>query len=128
MQEMLIELNYDLGKYGADGDFGDCTELAVKAFQRDASLEVTGKADDVTLAMMEGMLEIPPRTTGRAVKIVGGDCYIRTAPNTEGKAMGVARRGSELPYGGVTSEGGWNQVAFEGQICWVSGKYSEVVG
>ena len=31
MQELLLTLGYDLGKWGADGDFGDATELAVKA-------------------------------------------------------------------------------------------------
>lgn len=33
VQRILIALGYDLGKYGADGDFGNATEKAVKAFQ-----------------------------------------------------------------------------------------------
>jgi hypothetical protein len=42
MQEMLLELDYGLGKWGADGDFGDCTELAVKAFQIKNGLKADG--------------------------------------------------------------------------------------
>lgn len=43
MQTMLLALGYDLGKYGADGDFGSATESALKAFQKATnSLEVDG--------------------------------------------------------------------------------------
>ena len=34
-QEDLIRLGYDLGRWGADGDFGAQTEKAVKAFQKE---------------------------------------------------------------------------------------------
>jgi peptidoglycan hydrolase-like protein with peptidoglycan-binding domain len=33
LQEKLIELGYNLGQDGADGNFGQITELAVKTFQ-----------------------------------------------------------------------------------------------
>lgn len=42
MQEALMGLGYDLGKWGADGDFGAATEAAVKIFQRDHGLPQTG--------------------------------------------------------------------------------------
>ena len=35
LQKKLMELGYDLPKYGADGDFGDETDSAVRAFQED---------------------------------------------------------------------------------------------
>jgi len=41
-QTQLIQRGYDLGKWGADGKFGDATEKAVKAFQRDNGLEPDG--------------------------------------------------------------------------------------
>lgn len=47
MQNRLIELNYLAG--GADGDFGGKTEAAVKMFQQEAGLGVTGIADPETL-------------------------------------------------------------------------------
>jgi len=33
LQEKLIELGYNLGPLGADGNFGQMTEMAVKTFQ-----------------------------------------------------------------------------------------------
>ena len=41
-QTMLKSLGYDLGKYGVDGDFGQATEKAVKAFQKDHKLSQDG--------------------------------------------------------------------------------------
>lgn len=42
MQKMLIACGYTCGTAGADGDFGDGTLAALKAFQKDASLTVDG--------------------------------------------------------------------------------------
>ena len=61
------------------------------------------------------------------VKIEGGNCYIRTAPNTEGKALGVAHRGDILPYAGEISAGGWLLVLYNGVQAWVSGKYGRLI-
>ena len=52
---------------------------------------------------------------GRTVLISGGNCYIRTAPNTTGKIIGVALNGDKLPYGGEISDGGWPMVEHNGQ-------------
>ena len=41
-QMMLKSLGYDLGKYGIDGDFGQATEKAVKAFQKAHKLSQDG--------------------------------------------------------------------------------------
>jgi len=45
-QEYLMSCNIDIGKYGADGDFGPFTERAVKLYQRIKGLPVTGIIDD----------------------------------------------------------------------------------
>ena len=58
--------------------------------------------------------------------IEGGNCYVRTAPNTDGKILGVAHRGDVLPYGGEKADNGWLLVAFENQNGWVSGKYGKL--
>ena len=42
LQTKLIQKGYDLGKWGADGDFGSQTEKAVKQFQRDHGLTADG--------------------------------------------------------------------------------------
>lgn len=129
MQEMLLKLGYDLGSWGCDGDFGDCTDLALRAFQKDAGMGVNGKCDVKTLAALgkaiaelEGM-----KPVGRTVLISGGNCYIRTAPNTDGKIVGVAHKGDKLPYGGETSDGGWPMIEHEGKNAWVSGKYGKLI-
>ena len=130
MQEGLLALDYDLGKYGADGDFGDCTELAVKAFQKDHKLEVDGEFGPKSLAALEAALDaLAPAAPveGKYVIIEGGDCYIRTAPNTDGRKLGVAKKGEKLPFGGEISAGGWPLVTYAGENAWVSGKYGKVV-
>lgn len=42
LQQKLMALGYDLGKWGADGEFGSATLAAVKAFQKDHGLTVDG--------------------------------------------------------------------------------------
>lgn len=42
MQRLLLARGYNLGRYGTDGDFGDKTLAAVKAFQRNNNLGVDG--------------------------------------------------------------------------------------
>lgn len=47
-QTMLYKLGYDLGSYGIDGDYGKCTEKAIKEFQRDHGLTVDGVTGPMT--------------------------------------------------------------------------------
>ena len=67
-----------------------------------------------------------PTEDPKTVEIVGGNCYIRTAPNTDGKILGVAHKGDTLPYGGQVSDGGWLLVQHNNQNAWVSGKYGKL--
>ncbi len=52
IQKKLIELEYLKGE--ADGIFDEATENALRRFQRDQRLLETGKADSVTLRVLEG--------------------------------------------------------------------------
>jgi hypothetical protein len=52
MQEDLILLGFDCGKWGADGDFGDATEMAVKDFQKSFGLTVDGIFGPASYDMM----------------------------------------------------------------------------
>ena len=128
MQEMLLKLGYDLGSWGCDGDFGDCTELALRAFQKAAKVEVDGECGPITLAALEkavdALMDVKP--TGKNVKISGGNCYIRTGPNTAAKDVGVAHKGDVLPYAGETADNGWLKVLYKNQKVWVSGKYGKL--
>ena len=133
MQELLIRLDYDLGKYGADGDFGDCTDLALRAFQRDHELAVDGECGAKTWVALNKAIEDKDADAGCTdacplyVKIEGGNCYIRTAPNTDGKILGVAKRGDVLTYGGEVSDNGWLLIEYQNKNAWVSGKYARKV-
>lgn len=62
-QEKLMELGYDLGKYGADGDFGNDTYKAVVAFQKDHGLEADGEIGPLTSAAIEEALGNGSTTT-----------------------------------------------------------------
>lgn len=53
MQGMLMQLGYDLGEWGADGDFGKQTLAAVEAFQKDQGLTVDGKCGPITWTALE---------------------------------------------------------------------------
>jgi hypothetical protein len=137
LQQALIKLGFDCGRWGADGEFGDCTELALIAFQTSAGVDPDGEFGPVTLKALEAALdalETDKPAEAQKVEICGGDCYVRTAPNTGGRKLGVARRGDVLPYGGEISEAGWLLVAYrpKGETlevnAWVSGKYGKLVG
>ena len=129
LQEALISLGYSCGVYGADGEFGDCTEQAIEAFQRAHGIPDTGVYDAATREAMEAALDAldAPADNPRWVEIVGGDCYVRTAPNTGGRKLGVAHRGDKLPYQGQASADGWKLVEFKNCNGWVSGKYSRLI-
>ena len=132
MQEMLLKLGYDLGSWGCDGDFGDCTDLALRAFQKDAKQDVDGECGPMTILALEKAVDALSSAgcTGDScpinVRIEGGNCYIRTTPNTDGKKLGVARKGDVLPFGGQVSDAGWLLVQYNNQNAWVSGKYGKV--
>ena len=52
-QKALVDLGYDLDKFGVDGIFGSETEAAIKAFQEFSGLEVTGIVDEATLTALK---------------------------------------------------------------------------
>ena len=131
MQEYLITLGYDLGKWGADGDFGDATEIALKQFQKDNKLEVDGKYGEKShvalLAAIDAAAEKPSNTADpKVVVIEGGNCYVRKAPSTTADILGVAYKGESYQYQGDTAANGWHLIVYKNQNGWVSGKYGKV--
>lgn len=120
LQQQLMQLGYGLPKYGADGDFGTETLEAVKAFQRDAGLDTDGEVGPKTRAAMQARLSI------KMVAISGGQCFVRTAPTTNGGTIGVAKEGTKWVYTGQSSNG-WYKIEFNDKTGWVSGKYAKPV-
>lgn len=129
LQEALIGLGYSCGSWGADGEFGDATELAVIAFQKGHGCEADGQYGPATHAAMLKALEAvqKPVEGAQTVQIVGGDCWVRTAPNKGGDRLGVAHEGDKLAYGGQTSENGWHLVEYQNKNAWVSGVYGKLI-
>ena len=93
---------------------------AVKAFQRDAGLDTDGEVGPKTRAAMQA------RSSIKMVVISGGQCFVRTAPTTNGGIVGVAKEGTKWIYTGHSSNG-WHKIEFEDKTGWVSGKYAQLV-
>ena len=128
LQTDLIRLGYDCGRYGADGDFGDATEEALKRFQKAHRLEVDGEFGEASLAALEKALAQleKPVVSPKQVRIAGGRCYVRRGPGRDYEAIGVAKDGERYPYAGETSPEGWLKIDFKGKEGWVSGKYGRL--
>jgi hypothetical protein len=129
LQSALIKLGYDCGKWGADGEYGDCTELAVRRFQTQEDLTPDGEAGPQTFAALKKALEklAEPVDKPRYVHIVGGNCYVREEPDITADKRGIAYCEAMLPYGGQTADNGWLSVVYKDRIGWVSGKYGRLV-
>lgn len=127
LQSLLIQLGYDCGKWGADGDYGDATEMAVEQFQRHWDLDADGEYGVNTHEMLMKVVAGERLENAQVVEIVGGNCYVRTQPSTSGEKLGVVRSGEKLIYRGEISEDGWYGVQYNDTDAWVSGKYSRLI-
>lgn len=87
MQENLIKLGYSCGKYGADGDFGNDTEAAVKAFQKANGLDDDGLYGPLSKAKAEALLakaSAPTTATGCPFVVrFKEDMNVRTGAGTD---------------------------------------------
>ena len=129
LQLALIKLGYDCGKWGADGEYGDATEMAVRRFQTQEDLTPDGEFGPLTLAALNKALKklAQPVEKPKYVLIVGGNCYVRSEPSTDGSKRGIAYCDAKLPYGGETAANGWLSIIYKDKLGWVSGKYGRLV-
>lgn len=79
LQKKLMELGYNLPKYGADGDFGAETESAVKAFQEDHQLDVDGIVGNNTYAALKEAEKDNTIAVGDIVDFIGNKHYTSAA-------------------------------------------------
>lgn len=126
MQQMLLQIGYDLGSYGPDGDFGPATESAVKAFQINMGVADTGIVDDALWKRLDAIIDnkgdsdepqAEPVQVGN-LTVKDGTWNIRTGPGTDYAIRRTAKGGEKLreviPHG-------WKPVQMEdGSVGWIS--------
>ncbi len=135
LQQILLELGYELPKYGADGDYGAETVAAVKAMQDAAGIDVDGQYGDQSHAALMEMVaeasedddEDTPADAGKQVRVTGSRVNIRAGAGTQYRIITVVSKGAVLPYT-AQADNGWYAVQVGGESGWISGKYAEVVG
>ena len=106
LQNNLIRLGYDLGSYGADGDFGNDTLKAVMKFQQDHGLEVDGQVGPKTSSAIE-----------RAISKYNSN--ISTGPSKEDEQTVVVGTPEPKEEEKVFCSIG-DVVAFTGDTCYIS--------
>lgn len=126
LQQKLIKAGFSCGKYGADGDFGDATEMAVRRFQTQQGLAVDGQAGPQTMATLDKVLEAQKEPDNPSYVEFDGNCYIREQPDIDSEIRGVALDGSKLIYAGKR-DGKWLGVIYKDRLGWVSSKYGKLV-
>lgn len=134
MQQALLAWRPDcLPRWGADGDFGQETEAALRAFQAEAGLPVTGVYDGATRAALTAPTPAPPEEPEPpeepAFVLATGDVNVRAEPGTDARIIGVLHAHYTAPYQGESRQWGgreWYKVDFDGEDGWVSSKYAEV--
>ena len=127
LQKDLMALGYRLPKYGADGDFGEETEEAVKKFQKDRKLASDGVMNKDDFAALTAALK--SANVYSTVEITG-HVNIRKAPGYDTKIYGTAKKGEKFAYRGETKQAegkDWYAIDFNGKYAWVSSKYSRLV-
>ena len=63
---------------------------------------------------------------GMQVAITGGSVYVRVGNGTNYRAITTLKAGMTFDHV-ATARNGWNAIAINGQVGWVSGKYSKVI-
>lgn len=127
MQLMLIDQDYNLCRWGADGEFGRDTENALKLYQAEHDLEPDGVCGPLTWAMLEswsaGDTNDAPPVLGH-VTVKAGTWRIRSGPGTQYGTVGFVRAGDTLKRT-ADEDNGWLGVVYHGCNEWLSEKAVE---
>lgn len=125
LQTMLIDMDYNCGRWGADGEFGRDTEKAVKRFQEEHGLKVDGIVGAKTWAALEenaanDLTEDAHKEPGE-IMVSSGSWRIRSGPGTWYETIGFAKAGETFERSGKEAQG-WIGIRFRGEDAWISAK------
>ncbi|SHN36089.1 peptidoglycan-binding protein [Gracilibacillus kekensis] len=121
LQTQLIKMGFRLERYGVDGNFGQETDKAVKAFQKSQGIKVDGIVGPVTNARLEKVSTlianypglIKKNSRGQVVRII--QRKVRTkidgifGPKTE-KAVKQYQRNNDLRIDGIVGPKTWQKM------------------
>lgn len=129
LQMNLIALGYDLGAYGADGDFGPNTQSALISFQENARLNPTGVYDEATQKALLGAMNAIgdtdetvddlPLPVLNGVTIQEGKWNVRTGPGTEFASAGVVKGGEVYEKIDLNN---WTPILYNGEVRFIGPK------
>lgn len=133
LQQALMDVGYELTRYGADGDFGAETEDAVKLFQRREALEVDGVYGSRTHeALMAAVVrddeedELIAQIERKQLRVTGASVYVRTGAGTGYSVLTIVHAGDKLPVITQDAVSGWYAVEINGKTGWITNKYTTV--
>lgn len=152
LQELLMQLGFELPKYGADGEYGRETAAAVIRFQGRNNLTGDGEySADTHAALMDAIAdhdageaenitpeapqepeetpaEPPAEPAVKMVEVIskGGNVNIRSGNGTEYSRVSSVKPGTKFEFV-ATAVNGWHALKIGGKIGWVSGDYSKLV-
>ncbi len=134
LQKALNDKGADLN---SDGEFGENTQTALKKFQQKVGLPVTGRGDTTTCAAL-GLVSTsngsntdtnadPMETVAPAegVHVTGNAVNVRVGPGTNYDIVKDVKKGAVLTS---IDTAGWRPVLVDDEVCWISEKYTEMVG
>ena len=128
LQENLIKLGYDLGRYGADGDYGAATQAAVRRFQEDEDLDADGIAGPITLKAIDATIAEMNTVDNtlinkKRVQITASGLNIRYGAGTMYPIVGVVYKGSthtitdiDGEWGRIENPEGWINLSYVKEI------------
>ena len=135
LQQALLDLQYSLPRFGADGDFGGETEQTLIRFQKARRLSPDGVYGESThIALMaalgdqsaaSGQDEPAETPKKRLLRVVsqGGTVNLRAGNGTQYPRTGTAFPGMEMEWI-ATAENSWHAALTGGKVVWISGKYA----
>ena len=105
-----------------DGKYGEKSHVALMdaISDEEAGTEDNDEEADAPVEPEE------PKPLSTTVTITGGSVYVRVGNGTNYRVITTVRAGMTFDHI-ATARNGWNAIVINGQVGWVSGKYSRIL-